>query len=161
MLRLLAFFGLVIGLFVVINFNNYQKLPVQPGYFDFPAVKAEYERDQAELAAMAAARVAKPHKVEEKVEASGPLVALDTPRLVSGHGLYKKCIVCHGKRGEGKKSQNAPRIGGQLSWYLKKQLNDMKRKVRVNKKMDPYIRKLSTQDFSDLAEYISKLPWKK
>ena len=74
-----------------------------------------------------------------------------------GAGLYKKCVVCHGKAGEGKRSQKAPRIGGQFEWYLYKSLKDMKSKVRKNDVMMPYIKDLSDSDFKDLSAYISKL----
>ena len=97
-------------------------------------------------------------KVEEEV-VEGPLVVLDTPQLTHGSELYKACVVCHGKRGDGKKSQNAPKIGGQMQWYIEKQLTDMKSGARVNKVMMPYLKKLEGNDFKDLAAYISKLPW--
>ena len=87
------------------------------------------------------------------------MVELATEQLVRGHQLYKKCIVCHGKSGKGKKSQKAPAIGGQHDWYLKDQLLLMQKQIRVNKAMYPYIKNLSTQDIDDLADYISRLPW--
>ena len=74
-----------------------------------------------------------------------------------GASLYKKCIVCHGKNGEGKRSQKAPRIGGQYDWYIFQQLKDIKSMVRKNEAMMPYVKKLSDQDFKDLAAYISSL----
>jgi cytochrome c553 len=74
-----------------------------------------------------------------------------------GASLYKKCIVCHGKNGEGKRSQKAPKIGGQYDWYLFQQLKDIKSMVRKNDVMMPYVKKLSDQDFKDLSAYISLL----
>ena len=61
--------------------------------------------------------------------------------------------------GEGKKSQKAPKVAGQYLWYLKKQINDMKKKIRVNKVMDPFVKKLSVEEIADLSLYMSKLPW--
>jgi len=75
-----------------------------------------------------------------------------------GKKLYKKCMVCHGRKGEGKRSQKAPRLQGQFDWYIVTQLKNMKaKKLRVNRKMDPYIKKLSDQDILDLAAFIKTL----
>ena len=74
-----------------------------------------------------------------------------------GASLFKKCIVCHGKNGEGKRSQKAPRIGGQFDWYVYQQLKDIKSMVRKNDAMMPYVKNLSDQDFKDLSAYISSL----
>ena len=76
---------------------------------------------------------------------------------VKGEALYRKCIMCHGKGGEGKKSQKAPYIKGQYDWYVYKQLVMMKNKERINKAMEPYVTPLEDQDFQDLAAYISQL----
>ena len=83
-----------------------------------------------------------------------PLMAQDVEK---GASLYKKCIVCHGKNGEGKRSQKAPRIGGQFDWYVYQQLKDIKSMVRKNDAMMPYVKNLSDQDFKDLSAYISSL----
>ena len=85
---------------------------------------------------------------------SSPLLAQDVGK---GASLYKKCIVCHGKGGEGKRSQKAPRIGGQFDWYIYQQLKDIKSMVRKNEAMMPYVKNLSDQDFKDLSAYISSL----
>ena len=59
----------------------------------------------------------------------------------------------------GKKSQNAPKLAGQFDWYILSQLEAMKAGKRVNKVMQPYIKKLSSEDFKDLAAYIVKYSW--
>lgn len=74
-----------------------------------------------------------------------------------GAELYKQCITCHGNNGEGNAAQKAPRLAGQHDWYVEKQLNDMKAKVRKNPIMDPFLAKLSEQDIKDLAAFVSKL----
>lgn len=74
-----------------------------------------------------------------------------------GQELYGRCVLCHGNNGEGKPSQNAPRIAGQYEWYILKALNDFKSGERENPQMMPYIKKLSQSDFEDLAAYISQL----
>ena len=81
----------------------------------------------------------------------------------NGMKIYKrKCVACHGKQGEGKKSQKAPRLAGQHDWYLYEQLVATQSGKRKNPKMIPFIKGLSDQDFKDLATYIStSFPWKK
>ena len=74
-----------------------------------------------------------------------------------GGKLYKKCIQCHGKQGEGKKSQKAPKLSGQYDWYITKQLVMMKDGSRINKAMNPYLKNLDKKEFEDLAAYIKTL----
>lgn len=149
-----------VGLAVVYSLRTYQTIEVKNERFDFEKAKkahADKVKEIEELKKMQAALYApKVEKVEAEV--TGPLVELTTPQLQRGHDLYAKCVVCHGKSGEGKKSQNAPAIGGQHDWYIVTQLQAMKDGVRVNKVMDPYLKKLENQEFADLAAYISKLP---
>ncbi|OUR93524.1 hypothetical protein A9Q84_18805 [Halobacteriovorax marinus] len=161
MTRLVTFCVVLVALIIAINFSNYKKFPVSNEQFSFEKQEKIYKAHIVEMKELEEMRLAALHpvKVEEVVVPAGPLVVLDTPQLVHGSKLYKACVVCHGKRGQGKKSQKAPRIGGQMAWYLTKQLSAMKSGVRVNKAMLPYIKKLGTKDFQDLSAYISKLPW--
>ena len=81
--------------------------------------------------------------------------------LEKGAKLYKKCISCHGKTGLGKKSQKAPMIAGQYSWYLESQITAIKNKTRTGgqtKKMYPFVKNLKDKDIKDLAAYITQLP---
>ena len=39
-----------------------------------------------------------------------------------GSGLYRTCATCHGERGRGNQSLNAPPLAGQNDWYLVRQL---------------------------------------
>lgn len=158
--RLTFFLLTFVGLAVVYSLRTYQTIEVKNERFDYEKAKkahADKVKEIEELEKMQAALYA-PKVVEEEEVAQGPLVELTTPQLQRGHDLYAKCIVCHGKRGEGKKSQNAPAIGGQHDWYIVSQLQAMKDKVRVNKVMEPYLKKLGSQEFADLAAYIAKLP---
>ena len=50
--------------------------------------------------------------------------------VVRGKAKYKVCAACHGENGEGRKTANAPRISGQHSWYIARQLNNFKNNVR-------------------------------
>ncbi len=149
-----------VGLAVVYSLRSYQTIEVKNERFDFEKAKKAHTdkvKEIEELQKMQAALYAPKVEVVSE-ESQGPLVELTTPELQRGHDLYGKCVVCHGKRGEGKKSQNAPAIGGQHDWYIVTQLQSMKDGVRVNKVMDPYLKKLGSQEFADLAAYISKLP---
>jgi cytochrome c553 len=74
-----------------------------------------------------------------------------------GADLYKKCVLCHGDNGEGKRSQKAPKIAGQFDWYLYKQLKDIKSMTRKNDAMIPYVKGLSDTDLKDLSAFISKM----
>lgn len=77
-----------------------------------------------------------------------------------GKELFQKCAACHGNDGEGKKSMMAPRLAGQYSWYVSKQIHDMKNKTRTNSnvnKMIPFIKGLSDGDIENLSAYIESL----
>ena len=160
MARLVTFAVVLVALLVVANLNKFKSEKVNNETFNLEKQELAHAEHLKTLKELEEKRLALLHpvkKVEEEV-VEGPLVVLDTPQLVHGSEVYKTCIVCHGRKGEGKKSQKAPEIGGQLEWYIEKQLADMKSGVRINKLMDPYLRKLEAQDFKDLAAYISKLP---
>jgi cytochrome c553 len=161
MTRLVTFSVVVIALVIAISFDKYKTIPVSNELFNLEKQEAKHLAHVKELKELELKRheILHPPKKVEEVVVEGPLVVLDTPQLVQGQALYKSCVVCHGKRGDGKKSQNAPKIGGQMAWYLEKQLVDMKNGSRVNKVMMPYLKKLEGNDFKDLAAYISKLPW--
>lgn len=161
MTRLVLFLSFLVAVVVVMSFGSFKNIPVDNTAFSFEAQKEKHAAKLKTIADLEQARLdALKPKVEEEV-VEGPLVVLDTPQLQSGHDLYAKCIVCHGKAGEGKKSQNAPAIGGQYDWYVEKQVVAMQTGERPNQVMTPYIRALSAQDIKDLAAYISKLPWGK
>lgn len=74
-----------------------------------------------------------------------------------GKALYSSCVQCHGDQGMGKLEEKAPKIAGQHEWYIINQLNAFKNKTRINPKMYPYIKDLSSKDYEDLAAFVSKL----
>ena len=160
--RLVMFSIFIVGLAIVLSLKSYDSLPIDNSQFDFQKAKEAHISFQKEMKELEQMRMSRhnpePEGEEEEVVEDKPLVVLDSPQLERGHDLYQKCLVCHGKRGEGKASQNAPKVGGQHAWYVEKQLVDMKAGRRVNKKMEPYLKPLNTQDMKDLAVYISKLP---
>jgi cytochrome c oxidase subunit 2 len=60
------------------------------------------------------------------------------PDLAIGQGLYAVCSACHGTRGEGNKTLNAPNLAGQHDWYLKRQLQNFKHGLRGANSNDTY-----------------------
>ncbi len=55
-----------------------------------------------------------------------------------GASYYVTCGACHGRRGEGNFSLGAPRLAGQQSWYLKRQLMSFRRGMRGAHGQDRY-----------------------
>lgn len=158
MTKLIVFSMVLVGIIWIKSLSSYKKLEVNNKTFDFNKAKKSYHQEKDLLAALEKARHAKPIKIVaiKKVEFK---LDLNTPGLKNGAKLYSKCIVCHGKIGQGRKSQNAPKLGGQYDWYIASQVKNIRDGKRINKVMNPYVKKLSNQDIKDLGEYISKLPW--
>ena len=85
--------------------------------------------------------------------------------LKRGEAKYKVCVACHGADGAGRKVTNAPRIAGQQSWYLTRQLNNFKNGIRgshvkdiTGLQMRPMAMSLiSDQDVEDVVVYIGTL----
>ena len=157
MARLIWFLLTLISFVFIFTLYRYQGVPVDRDRFFVRMEKkaAEAKRLQEQMEAKRAAQL---KALEAKKK---PLLVLDTPELQNGYQVYfkkGKCITCHGKKGEGKSSQQAPKLAAQHDWYLYSTLVKFKKRERVNKKMDPYLRRLSNQDFQDVATYLSKLP---
>ena len=47
-----------------------------------------------------------------------------------GQALYAPCAACHGFSGEGNPALNGPKLSGQEDWYLTRQLNNYKQRLR-------------------------------
>ncbi len=165
MTRLIIFLSFLVGGSILFSLQQYKKFaPSSQGKkYIYAEAKKSFNEKQALKEELILMKQQTEHSadVEKEVEEKPFTLALDTPALKKGSELFKKCVVCHGPMGQGKKAQKAPAIGGQHAWYIESALNAMKKKERINKVMDPYLMKLSSEDFSDLAQYISKLPWKK
>lgn len=58
--------------------------------------------------------------------------------LATGRSLYKSCAYCHGESAQGNYAMNAPRLQGQHSWYLKRQLMNYQKGVRGSHAQDLY-----------------------
>lgn len=82
-----------------------------------------------------------------------------------GQKLYQTCSACHGSAAEGNPELKAPSLAGQHSWYLTKQLNDLKSGIRGNhekdvlaKPMRPFVSGLTDNDINSLSTFLSGLP---
>ena len=163
MVRLIIFLILLSGLIWLFSLNRYKSLEISNKPFNYQEEKKKYaEYIKRTTINPLAKKETEKKKVEVPKKKEPPKVVLDTPALQNGHRVYTKigkCVTCHGKYGEGRRSQKGPKISGQYAWYNSKQLIDMKKKRRINKIMDPYLKKLSTQDIQDVAAYLEKLPW--
>ena len=81
-----------------------------------------------------------------------------------GKAIYKVCVACHGDNGGGLKISNAPRIAGQESWYIKRQLYNFKNGIRgshfndiTGMQMRTMAVSLKDNDIEDLVAYIGTL----
>jgi cytochrome c553 len=109
-----------------------------------------------------------PKKEEAQTESSEEVATefvleLNTPQLKSGHDLYvaKNCTQCHGEKGEGVVDQQGPKIAGQYDWYIVDQVNQIKKGLRKNDKMQPFVTGLTEQEINDIAHYVSALRLRK
>jgi cytochrome c oxidase subunit 2 len=53
-----------------------------------------------------------------------------TGDATAGAAAYAICAACHGPAGEGMQAQNAPKLAGQHDWYVVRQLQNFKTRVR-------------------------------
>ena len=61
----------------------------------------------------------------------------------AGQVAYAVCSACHGADGEGNQALNAPRLAGQQSWYLKRQLTNYKSGRRGTHEEDVFGRQMA------------------
>jgi cytochrome c553 len=94
----------------------------------------------------------------------GKVKPLETPlsedQVKAAKKLYKKkCRSCHGK-GALKPLKNYPILAGQNKAYIIAQVNDVKNKIRKNRKiksMYPMVKKLTDEQIDLLASYLSQI----
>jgi cytochrome c oxidase subunit 2 len=92
-------------------------------------------------------------------------MSLAKGNIVKGKQLYATCVACHGEQGEGNVALNAPRIAGLSNWYLNRQLNYFKNKVRGTNADDNLGQQMAamsmtlTDEFAvkDVSAYINSL----
>jgi cytochrome c oxidase subunit 2 len=84
---------------------------------------------------------------------------------VAGEAAYATCLACHGARGEGNPVLNAPKLAGQASWYLARQLHNFKHGIRGAGPDDVYGQQmvgfagiLDAAATRNLLAYVQKFP---
>ena len=95
--------------------------------------------------------------------ASTPTVAGDAER---GRRIYSTCAACHGREGQGNWNANAPKLAGMDDWYLVRQLQNFKERIRGGHDDDIYGDQMfmlanmltSEEDINDVVAYINTLP---
>ena len=80
----------------------------------------------------------------------------DQQAVGRGATLAMQCTMCHGARGMA--PADAPRLAGQASAALYKQLRDFKSGHRASAVMQPMVANLGDRDMRDLAAYYAYLP---
>jgi cytochrome c oxidase subunit 2 len=86
--------------------------------------------------------------------------------VAAGKALYAVCAACHGAGGEGNLAVNAPKLSGQGTWYLARQLRQFKQGARgtaekdvFGKMMAPMAATLADDKaIADVVAYIASLP---
>ena len=84
----------------------------------------------------------------------------------AGQAAYAVCSACHGPQAEGNPQLNAPKLAGQASWYLVRQLQDFKRGIRggggkdtLSTQMVPFAATLPDDAaIKNVVAYIATLP---
>ena len=87
----------------------------------------------------------------------GALIALSVPGFASAQAPAASviCQGCHGVQGEGNTAAAIPRLAGQSSEYLVKQLQDYASGERENPVMQNFAKPLTPVDIEAIAEYFS------
>jgi cytochrome c oxidase subunit 2 len=87
------------------------------------------------------------------------------PGLARGKVLFTNCVPCHGERGLGNPSLDAPEIAGLPRWYIERQLIDFQTSMRgahpqdsTGARMRPMARALYRPgDVASVAEFVATL----
>jgi cytochrome c553 len=88
-----------------------------------------------------------------------------TGNLASGAQQYQLCLACHGTDGRGNQALSAPPLIISNDWYLLRQLQNLKQKIRgadarrdpAAAMMQPIASTLSEQAMQDVVTYIQTL----
>ena len=83
-----------------------------------------------------------------------------------GKARYAVCQACHGANGMGNKALNSPKIAGQETWYLERQLKNFKKGIRGADPKDRFGMQMRAmaltladdQSIRDMAAYVSNMP---
>ncbi len=80
--------------------------------------------------------------------------------LENGKKKYASCVSCHKSDATGNPSQKSPRLVPQYSWYIIKQIKDIKEGKRTGgevHKMMPFVKNLTDKDIEDIAHYLESI----
>jgi cytochrome c553 len=86
-----------------------------------------------------------------QLEAGQRIATQGTPNGVTA------CVGCHGAQGEGNAAGGFPRIAGQSSYYLGKQLAAYANGARVNPIMQPIAKAMNAEQIRDVVAYYAAL----
>jgi cytochrome c oxidase subunit 2 len=94
------------------------------------------------------------------------LLCSSTSCAAGGQELFAPCVACHGSKGEGNPTLNAPAIAGQDAAYLERQLHNFRKRRRGAHKSDAIgaqMQAAATALADDaavtkVASYVAKLP---
>ena len=83
-----------------------------------------------------------------------------------GKARYAVCQACHGTDGMGNKELNSPKIAGQETWYLERQLKNFKAGIRGTHPKDRFGMQMramaltlsNDQSIRNMAAYVSSMP---
>ncbi len=94
----------------------------------------------------------------------GGQVVADDAALTRGEEVYDDCSICHGDDAEGGEDYGAPKLAGQLDWYLIRQLQNFRDEARGTNEgdeygpvMQPMATDLDDQAIDDVVAYIMTL----
>jgi cytochrome c oxidase subunit 2 len=84
---------------------------------------------------------------------------------VAGQAAFGACVACHGPRGEGNAVLNAPRLAGQESWYITRQLQNFRDGLRgahekdtFGQQMVAFANLLDAGAVANVTAYLQSLP---
>jgi len=86
--------------------------------------------------------------------------------IVAGRAIFAVCSACHGLTAQGNHSLNAPKLSGQTSWYLFRQLQDFRQGLRGRDGSDTYAKQMApfaatladAAAIRNVVAYIATLP---
>ena len=97
-----------------------------------------------------------------------PLFANDGGNADRGKSLYPVCTACHGVAGAGNPAMKAPKISGQMTWYVRRQLELFRQGARGAAPGDMQGMQMAAmsrgrqlrdeQSLADLVAYIGTFP---
>lgn len=78
-----------------------------------------------------------------------------------GRALYRmECASCHGREGWGRNKKNVPMLAGQYTEYLWRQVEKLRKRIRIHDPEDPdeeLLNDFSDQEIRDIFAYLSSV----